>query len=151
MPTLLRLRELLSLRRDHVDLRAGVIHVQAANRQEAVDLSARARQLLQIQLTSHSHAWVFPGRSAGWPMLAVAVWRHFRSAVQATGVGYIRFHDLRRYVLRLGLQAGIPVRVLKQRARYRVPSSAVGPFPVTEIEWRTAADGLARAVFDARP
>jgi integrase len=149
--TLLRLRELLSLRRGDVDLRTGVIHLQTAHGWEAVILGARARQLLETQLTSHSHTWVFPGRSAGRPVSVAAVLRQLRTAAHAAAMANIGVHDLQRSVLRIALDAGIPVRVLRQLARYSVSWAQVGHMPVTEAELRDAADLLARAVFDAHP
>jgi integrase len=147
---LLRLSEILPLRRREVDLAGGRIHLADSSITGAttvvlgVVLGAKARRLLQKQLASHQSDWVFPGPQ-DQPLSPAEVSRRARLAAQAAAIPDFHFHDFRRHAIQVALDRRIPVQVLTVLGRWKSALSLLRyGGSVTEADLRRAADILAK-------
>lgn len=113
----------------HVMTRTGVVvgapKTKAGERPVPFDADTAAvlsehRQRQQAERVAAGNAWVDTGlvftREDGSALKPDTVSRRFQTLCKQAGVPVIRFHDLRHTSISLGLEAGIPLKVISERA-----------------------------------
>jgi integrase len=143
---LMRLSEIILLRRKQADLPAGILTLPASpmtGGETVVVLGHLAQDLLATQVQLHGSEWVFPSPT-GMPFSRQAGSYHLRKAAQVAGIPHFSFHELRRSAIQRALDRGIPAHILAQLARYKTPAiSWPSHAVVTEADLRNAANIVA--------
>jgi integrase len=109
----LRRGELLRLRRDDVDLGAGVLHVRRAKsgKPRPVRLSATARETLSKLIEQTNGAYLFGGETPASIEWVKSAWKR---AVKRAGLSGVRLHDLRHACGSWAVAAGTPLSVVRE-------------------------------------
>lgn len=104
-----RLREILHLRWEHVDLQRALLALpDSKSGQKTIILPAPALEVLSRQ--PKRGAWVFPGKSGDKPRQGLArVWTAIR---EAAGLPNVRLHDLRHSFAATAVSGGTSLRVI---------------------------------------
>jgi integrase len=141
--TLMRINEILTLRREQVSLSQGVLRLpQTKTGPGIVVLSRDALDILRRQLESHSKAWVFPNPQ-GRPYSRVYVGRQWREAAQAAGLVDFHFHDLRHHGATMALNAGFSTAIVMDLGRWKTEKMMRRYAAVTDKTLRAAAEAVA--------
>ena len=140
--TLMRRGELLTLRREHVDLGQGVVLLSRAKTgPRPVVLSDTARAILAAQLARHGRDWVFPNPD-GRPYSGVHVSRVFRQATRRLGLRDFHFHDLRHHGATMALNAGFSGPIVMQLGGWKTERMMRRYAAVTDTTLRRAAEAV---------
>ena len=140
--TLMRLGEILLLRRDMVHLEQGVVLLPRAKAgARPVILSQDARKILQRQLEGHDKEWVFPNPD-GAPYSRVHVSRVFRKAARGAGLKDFHFHDLRHHGATMALNAGFTAPIVMALGGWKTEKMMRRYAAVTDQTLRAAAEAV---------
>jgi integrase len=122
-----RLSELRLLTRDMVHLPERLLLLPRTKGNppvpRAVRLTTRAVQLLQAQLDSHKHNYVFGNPRTGEPYTRVHVSRTWRLAARACGLTGFTFHDLRHHAPTVAVNNGANPATLKAMGGWKSDKS----------------------------
>jgi integrase len=123
----MRMGELLSLKRDWIDLRQGMIYVQGQ--------VTKNRKPKTAPIYGDMAAWLEMTISRGNVQSPKCPWlfsregkrvkdfrRDWQRACEVAGVPGLLFHDLRRTAVRNMIRAGVPEKIAMQIAGYKTPS-----------------------------
>lgn len=140
--TMMRLTEILTLRREHVALSQGVLQLpKTKTGPGTVTLSAEAQRILQKQLGSHSSEWVFPSPNGG-PYSRHYVGRLWRKKAKAAGLSDFHFHDLRHHGATMALNAGFTAPIVMALGRWKTERMMRRYAAVTDKTLRAAAEAV---------
>jgi integrase len=143
--TLMRLSEIVTLRREMVRLEQGVILLpQTKGVPRAVMLSHDAQKLLRQQLEAQETAWVFPNRD-GSPFSRQWVSTVFRTASRGGGLKDFRFHDLRHHGATMALNAGFTSPIVQALGGWKTERMMRRYAAVTDATLRAAAEAVSGA------
>ena len=143
--TLMRLSEILRLRRDQVDLTQGVIVLPRTKTGPGkVVLSAEAQQLLQAQLELHNNPWVFRNPKTGKPYSRSRVSAVWHKAAIRAGLEDFHFHDLRHHGATMALNAGFGSSIVMDLGRWSSERNMRRYAAVTDATLRAAAEAVSR-------
>ena len=141
--TLMRLGEIVTLRREYVRLEQGVVALPRGKAgARHVILSREAQKLLASQLASHGSAWVFPAPH-GQPYHRVHVSRVWRKAADKAGLKDFHFHDLRHHGATMALNAGFTAPVVMALGGWKTERMMRRYAAVTDKTLRAAAEVVA--------
>lgn len=117
-----RLREILDLRWEHVDLEARLLHLKGTKSGDrAVVLSAPAAQVLEGLPRSETCPWVFPGgRSSGGPWQSL--WGAWGRISANAGFKDVRLHDLRHSHASAGIASGLSLAAVGALLGHKTPT-----------------------------
>jgi integrase len=150
--TLMRLTEILRLRRDQVSLQQGVIVLpRTKTGPGTVVLSTEAQRLLQAQLESHHNPWVFPSPKTGLPYSRSCVSAKWHKATIEAGLEDFHFHDLRHHGATMALNAGFASPIVMALGRWSSERVMRRYAAVTDTTLRAAAEAVSRNGRVARP
>lgn len=158
----LRRGELFGLRREHVDVDARTVSVQAQRQQlssgELVvgppkseagvrvvalpdDVFDALLDHLDRYVDADPSAWVFTGDNGG--PLREAVWQHeWAKARDSVGLPDLHFHDLRHLAATLAAETGAGVKEIMYRIGHSSPQAALRYQHATQRRDRSIADGI---------
>jgi integrase len=122
LATGLRQGEMLSLRREDLDLRLGMITVRRSKHgeQRHVPMNQSARDALAIILGGHSSGWVFPAPRGGGPRRGDSVYRGVLvPALKRAYIENFHWHDLRHTFYSRLVMAGVDLRTVQQLAGHK--------------------------------
>jgi integrase len=140
--TVMRLREIVGLRRTQVELSAGVVYLEG----RVVVLGVRARQILEEQLRSHDSEWVFPALHGGKPLSSASVTRRWAQAARSAELPHYPFHFLRHLAVTLAYSTGVSAQSLMSLGGWK----SLQPFERLRIvdgtTLREAAEAIAKAM-----
>lgn len=140
--TLMRMGEILRLRREDVHLEQGVILLPRAKAgARPVVLNQEAKQLLRDQLARHDSPLVFPNPE-GRPWSRVHVSRAFRRAARGVGLNGFRFHDLRHHGATMALNAGFTAPIVMALGGWKSERMMRRYAAVTDATLRAAAEAV---------
>ncbi len=111
--TLMRLSEILQLRREQVFLDRAIIVLQKSKTgPREVILNTEAQRILGAQLAAHDGPWVFPSPRTGGPCNRGYVGYIWRKAAREAGLEDFHFHDLRHHGATIAINAGYSTEIL---------------------------------------
>ena len=140
--TLMRLSEILRLRREMVRLEQGVLLLPSAKAgARPVVLSQGAGKILQQQLEGHDKEWVFPNPD-GAPYNRFYVSHVFRKAARGAGLKDFRFHDLRHHGATMALNAGFTAPIVMALGGWKTEKMMRRYAAVTDQTLRDAAEAV---------
>jgi integrase len=144
--TLMRLSEILGLRREMIHLEQGIVMLpRAKGGARAVVLGQDARKLIEAQLERlPAFDWVFSGLD-GRPYSRIHVSRVFRKAARAAGLRDFHFHDLRHHGATMALNAGFSAPIVMALGGWRTERMMRRYAAVTDTTLRAAADAVSGA------
>ncbi|NMA27447.1 MAG: site-specific integrase [Burkholderiales bacterium] len=122
LATGLRQGEMLSLRREDLDLRLGMITLRRSKHgeQRHVPMNQSARDALAIILGGHSSGWVFPAPRGGGPRRGDSVYRGVLvPALKRAYIENFHWHDLRHTFCSRLVMAGVDLRTVQQLAGHK--------------------------------
>ncbi|MGI5845353.1 MAG: tyrosine-type recombinase/integrase [Candidatus Xenobium sp.] len=122
LATGLRQGEMLSLRREDLDLRLGMITLRRSKHgeQRHVPMNQSARDALAIILGGHSSGWVFPAPRGGGPRRGDSVYRGVLvPALKRAYIENFHWHDLRHTFYSRLVMAGVDLRTVQQLAGHK--------------------------------
>jgi integrase len=141
--TLMRLSEILRLRREMVHLEQGVVLLpRAKGGARPVILSGDAQKLLRAQLEGSTGEWVFPNPD-GRPYTRHLVSKKWRRAAQGAGLTDFHFHDLRHDGATRALNEGVSEPILMQLGGWKSGKMMRRYAAVTDASLRRAAELVA--------
>jgi integrase len=141
--TLMRLGEIVRLRREQVRLEQGVVALPVAKGgSRHVILSREAQEILRARLDAHEREWVFPAPHGGH-YSTVHVSRVWRKAGEAAGLADFHFHDLRHHGATRAMNAGFTPPVVMALGGWKTPKMMLRYAAITDKTLRAAAEAVA--------
>jgi integrase len=143
-----RVSEILTLRRDHVDLKSRCLRLpDSKTGAKVVPLSAPACQLLAGLDRIEGNPYVFPGYRKDRPLVGLGhVWERIRENAELKDV---RLHDLRHSYASVGAAGGVSLRVIGALLGHRQPSTTHRYAHLSDDPVRAAADRIAGSIDSA--
>lgn len=149
----LRRSELLGLRWDDIDLRAGTMSVnrelvavayelhesrgKTANSRRRIDLAPTTvatlaawhgwQQAERVAVGAVDNGWVFTDAASN-PVHPHAISQAFERIVARAGVPLIRLHDVRHTHATLLIKSGVPVKVVSERLGHATPAFTIDTY-----------------------
>lgn len=140
--TLMRLGEIVRLRREQVRLEQGVVALPRAKAgARHVVLSKEAQEILRARLDAQESEWVFPAPHGG-PYSTVHVGRVWRKAAEGAGLADFHFHDLRHHGATMALNAGFTAPMVMALGGWKTPKMMLRYAAVTDKTLRAAAEAV---------
>jgi hypothetical protein len=140
--TLMRLTEIRTLRREHVDLTQGVVTLPRTKTElRHVVLNQEAQDILKRVLEGHASEWVFPNHD-NRPYSRVHVGREWRKASRAVGLTDFHFHDLRHHGATQALNAGFSGPIVQALGGWKSEKMMRRYAAVTDKTLRAAAEAV---------
>jgi integrase len=140
--TLMRLGEIVRLRREQVHLEQGVVALPRAKAgARHVVLSREAQEILTKQLDTHKSEWVFPAKH-GSPYSRVHVSRVWRKAAHGQDLKDFHFHDLRHHGATMALNRGFTTPILMALGGWKTERMMRRYAAVTDKTLRAAAEAV---------
>lgn len=140
-----RLREILHLRWDEVDLERGMLNLtDSKTGRRAVYLSAAAVELLTTLPRIAGHPYVFPGASANQPRADL---KNPWAAIQkAAGLEGVRIHDLRHTFASYGAGASLGLPMIGKLLGHTQPSTTARYAHLDVDPMKRAADTIGATI-----
>jgi len=140
--TMMRMWEIQTLRREHVDLAQGVVTLPRTKTvPRHVVLSAGARMILARALETSKGEYIFP-RPDGRPYSRVHIGRIWRKAAHAAGLTDFHFHDLRHHGATMALNAGYSASIVMALGGWKTEAMMRRYAAVTDKTLRPAAEAV---------
>jgi integrase len=140
--TLMRLSEILKLRRQDVDLSNRLVRLSRAKTgPRPVILSDEATAIIARNLGQHDRDWVFPNPN-GRPYSRAHVSRVFRFATRRLNLVDFHFHDLRHHGATKALNAGYSAPIVMALGGWKTERMMRRYAAVTDPTLRSAAEAV---------